>query len=94
MAKIIEKGKDVDWISEEITCKSCGTIFQLEAEDILSIECGTQGAYNCPGCGIRAKRYVPQHVQNYTTERNHERYEEKNRSERSKKDILFSYLGL
>lgn len=74
MAKIIKKGKDVDWISEEKTCRSCGTLFQLEAKDVLSAESPANhydmwGGYDCPGCGVHDDCFVPRHVGRYAEER-------------------------
>lgn len=94
MAKIIEKGKGVDWISKEITCKSCGTIYQLEAEDILSADRdhydSTTGKYDCPGCGTYRTCSLPRHIQEYVEKRNLERYEERKKTEVKK--IYFSHI--
>lgn len=74
MAKIIEKGKDVDWISEEMTCESCRTIFQLEAKDILAANLYNEWCdYDCPGCGVHDRVRAPLHVGQYAEERREER---------------------
>lgn len=53
--KILEEGKNIDW-KEIIFCVSCGTKFEIVADDIIS---GTPGKLDfskyviCPGCNYR-----------------------------------------
>ena len=55
MAKIIQKGKDLDWQREE-KCSACNTEFVIGKDDV---EVGSflSGSYytSCPACG----KYIP-----------------------------------
>lgn len=84
MAEIIAKGENVDWVSEELTCQSCGTVHRITPQDITELSVflyPREAYYNCPGCEtVNSYTDLPPHVLNLV-KKNIEGKQEKERRE-------------
>lgn len=66
MATIISEGENVNW-KEKVTCKSCGTVFGVDAKDVEACDKeknhGHYGEVICPKCKEINRVYnIPPHV--------------------------------